>query len=74
LRGFLQADLFDLVLDGGDDDLQQVLPAGTLQAPGQSARNEQRANDQHQHQAPGKQDGRVKLEKAVLPENHVRQG
>jgi hypothetical protein len=27
-----QADLFDLLLDAGDDDFQQVLPAGTLRS------------------------------------------
>jgi hypothetical protein len=35
-----QADLFDLLLDAGDDDFQKVLPAGTSQADGKSARDE----------------------------------
>ncbi len=35
-----QAYLFDLLLDAGDDDFQKVLPAGTFQADGKSARDE----------------------------------
>jgi hypothetical protein len=35
-----EADLFDLLLDAGDDDFQQVLPAGTFQIRGKLARDE----------------------------------
>jgi hypothetical protein len=35
-----QAYLFDLFLDAGDDDFQKVLPAGTFQTDGKSARDE----------------------------------
>ena len=35
-----QADFFDLFLDAGDDDFQQVLPAGTFQTGGEFARDE----------------------------------
>jgi hypothetical protein len=40
LSRLAQADLFDLLLDAGDDDFQQVLPAGTFQARGKFARDE----------------------------------
>ena len=35
-----EADVFDLLLDAGDDDFQQVLPAGTFQIRGKLARDE----------------------------------
>ena len=38
--GLLEADVFDLFLDAGDDDFQKVLPAGTFQIRGKFARDE----------------------------------
>ena len=35
-----EADVFDLLLDAGDDDFQKVLPAGTFQIRGELARDE----------------------------------
>ena len=69
--GWLQADLFDLFLDAGDDDFQKVLPAGTFQVRGKFARDEFRADGQHEHQPPGEHNGAVELEKAVLPEDQL---
>ena len=66
-----EADVFDLFLDAGDDDFQKVLPAGTFQIRGKFARDEFRADGQHEHQSPREHDGGVELEKPVLPEDHL---
>ena len=50
------------LLDAGDEDLQQVLPARTLRSLDNLCVIEHRADDQHEHQRPGEDDGRVELE------------
>ena len=72
--GWLQADLLDLLLDAGDDDLEQVLPARTLEVRGQPARDEHRADHQHEHQPPGEHDGGVELEQARTARRPISSG
>ena len=67
----LEADVRDLLLDGDDDDLQEILPAGALQVGGELARDELRADRQHEHQAPREHDGGVELQEPVLPEDQL---
>src|ERR1035438_1322694 len=66
-----EADVGNLFLDGEDDDLQEVLPAGALQVCGEFARDELRADREHEHQAPREYDGGVELQKAMMPEDQL---
>jgi hypothetical protein len=62
LFGWLRPTSSNLFRDGGDDDFQQVLPAGAFEADGQFAGDELRADGQHQHQPPGEHNGGVEFE------------
>ena len=66
-----QADFPDLFLDARDNDLQQILPAGTGQTRGKFARDQLGTHGEHEHQSPREHDGAVEFEKPVLPENHL---
>jgi hypothetical protein len=59
------------LLDAGDDDFQQVLPAGTFRSDGKSARDEFEPTTSTSINPHVKQDGGVEFEKPVLPEDDL---
>ena len=64
--------LANLVLDGGNDDLQRGLPARKLCTCSQVAGDDPRSNDHERHHDPGEDDGGIQIDRSIyMPIDHA---